>query len=157
MTETLLNIGQAAAVSGVSAKMIRHYEAIGLIPRATRTLSGYRNYSANDVHRLRFIRQARNLGFPIAQIENLLGLWQDRHRPSREVKELALAHIRELEERIRELEDIKRNLEALARPCHGDDRPECPILENLEQVGSPLPSPSRPRGKPVGPHSFRRN
>jgi MerR family transcriptional regulator, copper efflux regulator len=129
MTETLLTIGEAAVASGVSAKMIRHYEAIGLIPKAKRTLSGYRNYSANDVYRLRFIRQARNLGFPIAQIENLLGLWQDRRRPNREVKAFALAHIQGLEERIPELEDIKRTLETLARDCQGDGRPECPILE----------------------------
>jgi MerR family copper efflux transcriptional regulator len=161
MSDTLLNIGEAAAASGVSAKMIRHYESIGLIPKAKRTMSGYRNYSANDVHTLRFIRQARNLGFPIAQIENLLGLWQDRRRPSRKVKELALAHVKELEERIRELEDMKRTLETLARHCHGDDRPECPILENLEHMASGTASSHKPRdgarrGKHMALRSVRR-
>jgi MerR family copper efflux transcriptional regulator len=162
MSDTLLNIGDAAAASGVSAKMIRHYESIGLIPKAKRTASGYRSYSASDVHTLRFVRQARNLGFPIAQIENLLGLWQDRRRPSRKVKELALVHVKELEERIRELEDMKRTLETLAKHCHGDDRPECPILENLEQAVSGPTSPRKPRdgarrGTHVGQRSFRRN
>jgi len=133
MNNTLLNIGAAAAASGVSAKMIRHYEEIGLLPRAKRTDAGYRTYSANDVHTLRFIRQARNLGFPIAQIENLLALWQNHRRPSSQVKALALAHIKELEERIRELEDMKGTLAALAKHCHGDDRPECPILDGLGQ------------------------
>lgn len=133
MNNTLLNIGAAAAASGVSAKMIRHYEEIGLLPRAKRTDAGYRTYSANDVHTLRFIRQARNLGFPVAQIENLLALWQNHRRPSRQVKALALAHIKELEERIRELEDMKSALATLATHCHGDDRPECPILDGLGQ------------------------
>lgn len=134
MNDVSMNIGEAARASGVSAKMVRYYEEIGLIPKARRTLSGYRTYSANDVHSLRFIKQARNLGFSIEQIEQLLALWQDRRRPSRKVKELAHAHIDELEARIREMRDMKRTLETLVKQCHGDDRPDCPILEGLEKA-----------------------
>ncbi|MDH4174885.1 MAG: Cu(I)-responsive transcriptional regulator [Betaproteobacteria bacterium] len=126
-----MNIGEAARHSGVTAKMIRHYEGIGLIPKATRTFSGYRTYSANDVHTLRFVRQARNLGFSIKQIEQLLGLWRNQRRPSSKVKALALAHIGELDARITELQAMKRTLQDLAAHCHGDERPECPILEGL--------------------------
>jgi len=126
-----MNIGEAAKHSGVSAKMIRHYEGIGLIPKATRTYSGYRTYSGKDVHTLRFIRQARNLGFSIKQIEELLGLWRNQRRPSSKVKALAQEHIEELDARIAELEAMKRTLTSLAEHCHGDDRPECPILEGL--------------------------
>ena len=129
-----MNIGEAARSSGVSAKMLRHYEEIGLIPAAQRTLAGYRVYSQNDVHTLRFIKQARNLGFSMDAIQKLLALWQDRNRPSRKVKELAAEHIRELEERIIELQDMKRTLETLANNCHGDEHPECPILQGLEQT-----------------------
>ena len=126
-----MNIGEAARHSGVTAKMIRHYEGIGLIPKATRTFSGYRTYSANDVHTLRFVRQARNLGFSIKQIEQLLGLWRNQRRPSSKVKALALAHIGELDARITELQAMKRTLQDLAAHCHGDERPECPILDGL--------------------------
>ena len=126
-----MNIGQAAKHSGVSAKMIRHYEGIGLIPRAARTFSNYRTYSGKDVHTLRFIRQARNLGFSIKQIEHLLGLWRNQRRPSSKVKALALEHIAELDARIGELQAMKRTLQALAEHCHGDERPECPILDGL--------------------------
>jgi len=126
-----MNIGEAARHSGVTAKMIRHYEGIGLIPKATRTFSGYRTYSANDVHTLRFVRQARNLGFSIKQIEQLLGLWRNQRRSSSKVKALALAHIEELDARITELQAMKRTLQDLAAHCHGDERPECPILEGL--------------------------
>jgi len=143
MNGNIMNIGEAAQASGVSAKMVRHYEEIGLIPRARRTLAGYRMYSEGDVHTLRFIKQARNLGFSIEQIEQLLKLWQDRRRPSRKVKELAQEHIRELEERIREMQDMKRTLETLAKHCHGDDRPDCPILAGLEKT-LPLSGPRRP-------------
>ena len=134
MNDVSMNIGEAAKASGVSAKMVRYYEEIGLIPKARRTLSGYRTYSPGDVHSLRFIKQARNLGFSIEQIEQLLALWQDRRRPSRKVKELAHAHIEELEARIREMRDMKRTLETLVKQCHGDDRPDCPILEGLEKA-----------------------
>ena len=131
METRTFNIGDAAEASGVSAKMIRHYEQIGIIPRARRTLANYRTYSESDVHTLRFVRQARDLGFPLAQIQALLTLWKDRRRPSRKVKELAQAHIAELEVRIQELKDMKRTLEQLAAHCHGDHRPDCPILEDL--------------------------
>src|SRR5687767_9807965 len=129
-----VNIGEAAAASGVSAKMIRHYEDIGLIGKAARTYSGYRTYSQNDVHVLRFVRQARDLGFPIKTIGELLALWKDRRRPSSKVKTLALAHVKELDERIAEMQAMKATLEQLARHCHGDDRPDCPILEGLERA-----------------------
>lgn len=124
------NIGQAAAASGVSAKMIRHYESIGVIPAPDRTFANYRIYSQNDIHTLQFVRRARVLGFSMKQIQTLLGLWQ-QHRPSREVKRLALEHVRELEEKIREMEAMKRTLETLAEHCHGDHRPDCPILDDL--------------------------
>lgn len=129
-----MNIGQAAQASGVSAKMIRHYEEIGLIPKASRTGSGYRLYSGNELHLLTFIRQARNLGFSIEQIRELLNLWQNKRRNSRKVKELALNHLRELDERIRELQAIRAAISHLAMHCHGDDRPECPILDGLAEV-----------------------
>lgn len=137
-----MNIGEAAQTSGVSAKMVRHYEEIGLIPKAKRTLAGYRLYSPSDVHTLRFIKQARNLGFSIDTIQKLLALWQDRNRPSRKVKELAEAHIHELDERIREMQNMKRTLEKLTEHCHGDDRPDCPILEGLEK---PMTTPASHR------------
>lgn len=127
----LHNIGEAAALSGVSAKMIRHYESIGLIPEAGRTFAGYRIYSDADLHRLRFIKRARNLGFPIKQIEALLALWDDRSRASVEVKLLAREHADALAAKIREMQAMQRTLEDLAHRCHGDDRPECPILDDL--------------------------
>lgn len=149
-----LNIGQVAQASGVSAKMIRHYEEIGLMPRAKRTHSNYRTYSEADVHTLRFIRQARTLGFPIGAIGKLLTLWRDHRRPSRKVKELALAHVQELEARIAELQTMKHTLEHLAKHCHGDDRPDCPILEGL--AISTAPKPSRTNGaRKAGPDSRR--
>jgi MerR family copper efflux transcriptional regulator len=136
-----MNIGQAAAASGVSAKMIRHYESVGLFPEARRTESGYRQYAEADVNTLRFIRHSRDLGFSIEQIRELLGLWQNRQRSSRQVKALAQAHIDELEQKLRELEAMKATLEHLVHCCHGDDRPECPIIENLSQAaGSNVPS-----------------
>ena len=111
--------------------MIRHYEDISLIPKARRTDSGYRRYDHVDVHTLRFIRQARSLGFSIKQIQALLSLWRYQRRPSSEVKALALAHIQELDARISEMQSMKRTLQALAAHCHGDERPECPILDGL--------------------------
>ena len=131
LEQGLHNIGQAAALTGVSAKMIRHYESIGLVAPAARTFANYRLYGEADLHRLRFIRRARSLGFSIKQIEALLALWDDPHRASAEVKQLARAHAAELGEKIRELQAMQRTLETLARQCHGDDRPTCPILEDL--------------------------
>jgi len=126
-----LTIGQAARVSGVSAKMIRHYEALGLMPRAARTGSNYRTYGAREVHELQFIRRARELGFSTGQIETLLGLWRDHRRPAAKVKTLALAHAAELEAKLRELEAMVAALKHLAGHCHGGERPDCPILEDL--------------------------
>ena len=127
-----MNISQAAAASGVSAKMIRHYEAIGLVHKPRRNSANYRLYSEADVHVLRFVRAARELGFSMSQIGELLDLWRDRRRPSRKVKALVTGHLRELELRIAELQAMKSSLEHLAAHCHGDERPECPILERLE-------------------------
>ena len=126
-----LNIGEAAAASGVSAKMIRHYESVGLLPRARRTASGYRVYSDDDVHLLRFVRQARDHGFSGKEIAQLLSLWHDRRRSSKAVKDLTSRHIAELDRRIAELRQMKRALQTLAEHCAGDDRPHCPILEGL--------------------------
>ncbi|MDI9239804.1 Cu(I)-responsive transcriptional regulator [Lysobacter sp. LF1] len=129
--EGLHNIGDAARLSGVNAKMIRHYESIGLIPAAGRTFAGYRLYRDTDVHRLGFIRRARSLGFSIKQIEALLGLWDDRSRASAEVKRVAQQHVDELARKIEEMQAMQRTLQDLARRCHGDERPECPILDDL--------------------------
>jgi len=128
-------IGEAAAASGVSAKMLRYYESIGLIPPADRTRAGYRVYQARDVETLRFIRRARDLGLSIERIKLLVGLWHDRHRPSREVKRIALQHVAELHAKIGELTAMCATLEELAEACHGDQRPECPILRDLEAGG----------------------
>ncbi|GAA5232566.1 Cu(I)-responsive transcriptional regulator [Verticiella sediminum] len=130
-----MNIGQAAQASGVSAKMIRYYEQIGLIPPAARTAAGYRDYAAADIQRLRFVRRARDLGFPVAEIGRLLGLWRDDARHSAHVKRIACDHIAALERKIRDLQDMAAELKALAACCHGDERPECPILAGLEQAG----------------------
>jgi MerR family copper efflux transcriptional regulator len=126
-----MNIGQAAAASGVSAKMIRHYEQIGLLPPARRTDAGYRQYSERDVHTLTFIRHSRDLGFSLPQITELVGLWHNRQRPSRQVKALAMVHLRELEQKTQELLAMKATLEHLVQACHGDERPDCPILSGL--------------------------
>lgn len=148
----VMNIGEAARASGVSAKMIRHYESVGLFPEAARSDAGYRRYGEREVGTLRFIRQSRDLGFSIAQIRELLGLWQDRRRPSRQVKALAQAHIRELDGKLRELQGIKATLEHLVDCCRGDDRPDCPIIETLAGEGggaSATPAPGKP-GKTSG-------
>jgi Cu(I)-responsive transcriptional regulator len=126
-----MTIGQAAKASGVSAKMLRHYESVGLLPAAQRTEAGYRLYGDKDVHTLRFIRHARDLGFSLPQIGDLLGLWHDRTRPSRQVKALAEARLQELEQKVRELQAMKATLAHLVHCCRGDERPECPILESL--------------------------
>jgi len=126
-----MNIGAASAASGVSAKMIRHYEAIGLLAPPPRRDNSYRDYGAQEVHELRFIGRARKLGFAVPEIAALLALWRDRDRPSREVRELAAAHLADLEGRIAEMRGMAATLGELVRCCRGDERPDCPILENL--------------------------
>ncbi len=133
MSADLLNIGQAAEASGISAKMIRHYEEVGLVPPASRTFSGYRTYNHRDVHMLRFIKHSRDLGFSIKQIGDLLSLWRDQNRPSSKVKSMATQHIEMLDRKIRELTAMKSELTRLVSCCNGDARPDCPILENLAQ------------------------
>ncbi len=127
-----MNIGEAAKASGVSAKMIRYYESIGLVAAAGRTASGYRVYGEKDVQVLRFVRRARDLGFSVEDIGALLALWQDRTRQSADVRALAEEHIAGLRQKIRELEGMVGTLEHLVHCCHGDDRPDCPILADLE-------------------------
>lgn len=123
-----MNIGQAAKASGITAKMIRHYESVGLLPPATRSDTGYRQYGEREVHVLRFIRRARDLGFSIKDISGLLSLWHDRQRPSRQVKALAQAHMQQLQRKIDELQSMRQTLEKLVQCCQGDERPDCPIL-----------------------------
>jgi MerR family copper efflux transcriptional regulator len=164
--QTPMNIGQAAKASGISAKMIRHYESVGLFPGATRTDAGYRQYGEKELHTLRFIRHSRDLGFSIEQIRELLGLWQNRRRPSRQVKALAQAHIEELEQKAQELLAMKSTLEHLVHCCHGDDRPDCPIIDSLaDPHGAPAadaagPPPARTAGlrprRPLGRDGPRR-
>jgi MerR family transcriptional regulator, copper efflux regulator len=125
-----MNIGEAAVASGVNAKMIRHYESIGLIAPAERSESGYRLYSQSDLHVLSFIKRARKLGFSIKDIQRLLALWLEQ-RPSADVKRLALAHVADLDTRIAELQGMRNTLRNLANKCNGDARPACPILEDL--------------------------
>ena len=134
-----MNIGNAAEASGVSSKMIRYYEETGLIPNSRRSESGYRKYQATDVHTLRFIKRARDLGFSMDRIKELLRLWQDRSRTSREVKAIALQHITTLEADIKKLTSLRDVVGHLAGLCHGDDHPECPILDGLSfDDASPL-------------------
>ncbi|QOY96623.1 Cu(I)-responsive transcriptional regulator [Massilia sp. UMI-21] len=131
-----MNIGEAASASGVSAKMIRHYESIGLIGAARRTEAGYRVYSQEDVRVLQFVQRARALGFSLEQIGKLLSLWRDQDRASADVRALARAHIAELDKKIAEMEAMRRTLEALAASCHGDARSSCPILDDLAASGA---------------------
>jgi MerR family copper efflux transcriptional regulator len=126
-----MNIGQASAASGVSAKMIRYYESTGLVPAADRRDSGYRDYGPKDLHRLRFIRHARDLNFSMEQIRALLRLWSDQHRSNADVKAIALGHIAELEQRARQLQEMADALRVLAGSCEGDGRPDCPIITGL--------------------------
>lgn len=141
-----MNIGQAATASGVSAKMIRYYEQIGLIPHAGRTASGYRDYGDSDLHVLRFVRRARDLGFSVAEIGDLLSLWRDPTRQSADVQRIALQHIEGLKSRIRDLQGMADTLGTLVDACHGDNRPDCPILEGLQAPlteGAPTVNPRR--------------
>lgn len=131
-----MNIGQAAASSGVTAKMIRYYEEVGLIPSAQRASSNYRHFTPEDVHRLRFVRRARELGFSVERIRDLLKLWSDRRRHSADVKAIALAHVAELETKIAQMREMATALHVLADACEGDHRPECPIIEDLEHTMS---------------------
>ncbi len=124
-------IGQAAKRAGVSARMVRHYESLGLLAGVARTDSGYRQYTEADVHSLRFIRRARDLGFSMEEIAQLLGLWQDKARASAQVKLIAQKHIDNLAERIAAMQAMQRSLQALVGCCHGDERPDCPILDDL--------------------------
>jgi MerR family copper efflux transcriptional regulator len=132
----LMDIGRASKASGVSVKMIRHYEAIGLLPKVARTYANYRVYSANDVHLLRFIRRSRDLGFSMEEIRELLGLWQNKSRSSAAVKKIAGQHIADLKAKIAELESMVHTLEHLTHHCHGDHRPDCPILDDLANPAS---------------------
>ncbi len=131
----MMNIGKAAAASGVSAKMIRYYESIDLLAAARRTEAGYRFYTDEDVHVLRFIRRARDLGFSLADIAELLALWRDQRRASADVKRIALEHVVALERKIAELQGMASTLRTLAAHCHGDARPDCPILTDLDGAG----------------------
>lgn len=126
-----MNIGEASRSSGVSAKMIRHYESLGLLLGVARSGAGYRRYDENTLHSLRFIRRARDLGFSTREIAELLALWRNKRRPSADVKRIALAHVTDLEQRIAQMQAMQRTLQHLAEGCHGDTRPECPILDDL--------------------------
>ena len=141
-----MNIGQAARASGVSSKMIRYYESIGLIPTAPRRDSGYRDYSETDVYNLSFIRRARDLGFSVEQMSDLLKLWHDRSRASADVKRIALHHVEELDRKALQIQQMSNTLRHLAENCHGDGRPFCPILEDLaEAIGGEAKPAGRPR------------
>ncbi|WP_409479897.1 Cu(I)-responsive transcriptional regulator [Pseudobdellovibrio sp. HCB154] len=126
-----MNIGAAAKLSGVNAKLIRHYESIGIIPKASRSESGYRTYSEADVHILSFVKRSRTLGFSMKEIKKLVSLWRNKARASSEVKTMATKHITEMEQKIHELQEMVKTLRHLAKNCHGDHRPDCPILNDL--------------------------
>jgi MerR family copper efflux transcriptional regulator len=126
-----VNIGEAARRSGVSAKMLRYYESLGLLGQVIRTDNGYRQYSAGEVHTLRFIKRSRDLGFSMAEVADLVGLWQDRGRASADVKHIAQQHLNDLGTRIAAMQAMQRSLEDLLCHCHGDARPDCPILDDL--------------------------
>lgn len=128
-----MNIGEASKNSGVSSKMIRHYEELGIIPRPSRTESGYRRYNENDIHVLRFVRHSRELGFSMKDIKQLLGLWKNKSRSSAQVKTIAKKHRDELQRKLNEIQAIISTLDNLVECCHGDERPDCPILEELDR------------------------
>lgn len=152
-----MNIGQASKASRVSAKMIRYYESIGLIPKAIRSGAGYRHYTEDDVHTLRFIRRARDLGFPVESIGRLLELWRDRERASADVKEVALSHVRELRHKIADMQAMAKALQHLADNCQGDERPHCPILDDLAQVSAKAPGARRQAKRAHGGHELNGN
>ena len=135
-----VNIGAAADMAGISAKMVRHYESLGLLPPITRTDSGYRQYSEADVHTLRFIKRSRDLGFSMAEIAELVALWQNRRRASASVKRIAQQHVDELALRIQAMQAMQRSLRQLLQHCHGDERPECPILDDLANHRNDMPA-----------------
>jgi MerR family copper efflux transcriptional regulator len=128
-----MNVGEAARLSNVSAKMVRHYESLGLLPTVARTDSGYRQYTDKEVHTLRFIRRARDLGFSMAEIAELLKLWQNRRRPSASVKRIAAEHVAALDAKMAEMAAMRKTLQHLIHCCSGDERPDCPILDELAQ------------------------
>lgn len=130
-----VSIGTAAKLSGVSAKRVRHYESLGLLPAVSRTDGGYRQYTEADVHRLRFMKRCRELGFSMADMADLIQLWQDRGRASASVQRIARKHLAELETKVASLQAMQRSLQSLIQCCHGDDRPECPILDDLAGKG----------------------
>jgi len=134
-TTPRFSIGQAATASGVTAKMLRHYEAIGLIPPPRRSSGNYRTYGEREVQTLRFIRRARSLGFSTGEIAQLLSLWQNRRRSSRQVREIASRHIGDLDRKITELQSMRKTLQQLVGACHADERPDCPILDDLAFEG----------------------
>jgi Cu(I)-responsive transcriptional regulator len=149
-----MNIGQAAKATGVSAKMIRYYESTGLIPKALRSEAGYRHYGEADIHTLRFIRRARDLGFSVEQIGELVGLWRDRERASADVKRIALGHVDALERKAAALQAMSRTLRHLAACCQGDTRPDCPILEELAAPGADAAGPAHEPSR-FGPLAVR--
>ncbi len=127
-----MNIGEVAKQSDVNSKMIRRYEELGIISKAGRSLAGYRQYSENDVHVLRFVKRARELGFSMKDIKQLISLWRNKSRPSSQVKNIAMKHIMELEKKMAEIQSMLGTLKNLAEHCHGDQRPDCPILDGLD-------------------------
>ncbi|GJE37594.1 Cu(I)-responsive transcriptional regulator [Methylobacterium persicinum] len=150
MSEDTVTVGEAARLTGVSAKMIRWYEARGLLPPAPRSASGYRRYGEAEIRTLHFVRRARDLGFDVEAIAELLALWSDRDRPSAAVKAIARTRIAELRRRITALEGMARSLERLAADCCGDERPDCPILDDLSAGEAPPPSPGKTVRRRIG-------
>lgn len=127
-----MNIGEVAVLSEVNTKMIRRYEDLGIIPKAGRSLAGYRQYSEKDVHVLRFVKRARELGFAMKDIKQLVSLWRNKNRSSSQVKNIALKHKTELEKKLKEIQSMLGTINNLVQHCHGDDRPDCPILDGLD-------------------------
>jgi Cu(I)-responsive transcriptional regulator len=130
MKEFVMNVGQAARASGLPAKTIRYYEEIGLI-RPARAANGYRDYADEDIHRLAFLRRARGLGFSVEECRQLMALYRDKSRASHDVREMAIAHVAAIEEKVRELQSMRATLQKLIHACHGDERPDCPILDDI--------------------------